>query len=140
VDGIFGVGLAEMLIIGLALFIIGGPENTARWARELGRAVRKVRQSWDAIMAEVERELGPEGKELVEVTRELNQTARQLRSKSSARGVLSDATRLLDNTRADIEALDKKPVSDSTPDGKPVKSTSNGSYAAWLPPEDDQTK
>ena len=32
-DGIFGVGLAEMLIIGLALFVIGGPENTAKWAR-----------------------------------------------------------------------------------------------------------
>ena len=43
-DGIFGVGLAEMLIIGLVLFIIGGPENSAKWARELGRFVRLARR------------------------------------------------------------------------------------------------
>ena len=44
-DGIFGVGLAEMLIIGLALFVVGGPKNTAKWAREMGKMVRQVRQA-----------------------------------------------------------------------------------------------
>ena len=47
-DGIFGIGVAEMLIIALALFVIGGPENTAKWARRR-RVMRQVREAWPTL-------------------------------------------------------------------------------------------
>ena len=132
-DGIFGVGIAEMLIIGLALFIIGGPENTAKWARDLGRMVRQVRQAWADMMVEVERDLGPEGKELMDATRELNQTARSLRSSTSPTSrLMRDATRLLDDTLDEIDPAAGKKAAETT------NSPANGKYRAWLPPDKDQ--
>jgi len=87
-DGIFGVGIAEIIIIGLVLFIIGGPENTAKWARELGRWVRKGREVWADVMAQLENELGDDGKDIVDAAREVGQEMRELRSMTSPRGVM----------------------------------------------------
>lgn len=134
-DGIFGVGLAELIIIGLALFIIGGPENSAKWARELGRTVRKVRTAWAEIMADMEQELGPEGKELMDVTRELNQAAQQLRSASPARHALRDATRLLEDTAADVKSIQDIPSTPVPSSHENLAASANDKYSAWKPPD-----
>jgi sec-independent protein translocase protein TatB len=130
-DGIFGVGLAEMIIIGLVLFIVGGPRNSAKWAREAGRTMRKVRRSWDQMMAEFEKELGPDGKELMDVTRELSRSAQDLRGVSSPKRLLSETARSLDVLASEIEGKSIPVLKADT-----EKTSSNGQkYQAWLPPD-----
>ena len=145
-DGIFGVGLAEMLIIGLALFVIGGPENTAKWARELGKMVYKGRKMWAELMAQMEKELGPEGKELVDVTRELGKGAREIRQMSPTKRVLGETMRMVESA-VDIEAVEsgesQSGKSEAAPAGPPEPAggtSGNGQddekkYQAWLPPK-----
>ena len=134
-DGIFGVGLAEILIVGLALFVIGGPENTAKWAREMGRWARKARMAWADMMAEMERELGPEGKELMDVTRELGKGAREVRNMSPTRRMMSETMRMVE-TAVDLEAGEKSQP--GRPSNSEPATSPNGkkAYNAWLPPDE----
>lgn len=124
-DGIFGVGLAEMLIIGLVLFIIGGPENSAKWARELGRFVRLARQEWAKIAAELESELGAEGREALDAMRELGQEVREVRTLPQQ--VLREAM-LPEDAPASSEEQSAPAPSEDADDAPPV-------YTAWLPPQ-----
>ena len=152
-DGIFGVGLAEMLIIALALFIIGGPENTAKWARELGKMVYKGRKMWADVMAQMEQELGPEGKELMDVTRELGKGARDLRQMSPTKRVLGETMRMVESS---VDVKDSGAVKPRSGKSEPASAaepesaagaSSNGQndqnqadetkYRAWLPPKDE---
>lgn len=132
-DGIFGVGVAEVLIIGLVLFVIGGPENTAKWARELGRWVRKGREMWAEVMAQLENELGEDGKEIVDAAREVGQEVRGLRSATSPRGVmrsalgaeLKSAESELKNPLAPPPATKKDNQGVTAGDPKPISDTAN---------------
>lgn len=90
-DGILGVGVAEVILVGLVLFIIGGPENTAKWARELGTWVRKLRKAWQQTLKQLEEELGEDGKEIIDATREFGNTVREVREIKSSRGLLGAA-------------------------------------------------
>lgn len=152
-DGIFGVGLAEMLIIGLALFVIGGPKNTAKWAREMGKMVRQVREAWASVMADLENELGPEGKELMDAARELGQGTRDVTSMGRPKRLLGETMKMVESS-LDVEGNLDKPAaladkSDKSPTPAPAPETTpsaaapsaNGDgkkYNAWLPPDQDQ--
>lgn len=145
-DGIFGVGLPEMLIIALVMFVIGGPENTAKWAREAGRTLRKVRKAWDDMMSEVEKEIGPDGKELMDVTRELGRSARELRSVSSPTRLMSETARLLDTppagpatsaTKAAATAPGTAAPSSNGTDTGVSDSPDSAKYRAWQSPKDE---
>jgi Sec-independent protein translocase protein TatA len=137
-DGIFGVGVAEMLIIGLALFVIGGPKNTAKWARELGHMIRQVRQAWSQVMADLENELGPEGKELMDTARELGQGAREVSSMARPSRLVGETMRMVESA-VDVDANTAKPASSTgAPPAEPAQedtATDAKKYAAWLPPE-----
>lgn len=141
-DGIFGVGVAEVIVIGLVLFIIGGPENTAKWARELGRWVRKAREAWSDVMAQLEDELGDEGKELVDAAREVGQEVRGLRSMNPTRGVIAKALETdLKITEVKSSASGATPTQQDSPDAETKTAAENGGgkrYAAWQPPDTPQ--
>jgi len=141
-DGILGVGVGELLIVMLVLFVVGGPKNTAKWAHELGRLVRQVRLAWAQVIADMEKELGPEGKELIDTARELGQGARDIATASPARQLMSETMRLVEssvNTLDDAAAPDK-----NAPALTPGSGNGNGSsgesakYRAWLPPENSK--
>lgn len=148
-DGIFGVGLAEMVIIALALFVIGGPENTAKWARQAGRMMRQVREAWADFTKDLEKELGPEGKELMDVTREFSQSAADLRRSTSPRRLLSESAKAMEamatrdetaTPRADQPAASSKASSSETsaaPSEAPAAEETNR-YRAWQPPKNGQ--
>jgi Sec-independent protein translocase protein TatA len=133
-DGIFGVGLAEMVIIGLVLFIVGGPKNSAKWAREMGRWVRKARQAWAQILSEMEAELGPEGKELMDATRELSKGAREVQAMRPTKRLMNETMRMVESA-VDLEAdTAAEPASSSATDTtEPI--SGNGKYQAWQPPD-----
>lgn len=144
-DGIFGVGLAEMLIIGLALFVIGGPKNTAKWAREMGKIVRQVRQAWAQVMADLETELGPEGKELMDAARTLGQGTREVASMGRPTRLIGETMRMVESS-LDVETNVDKPIAaadqptqPSSDSASPANGHNNGEkYTAWLPPDHDQ--
>lgn len=85
---IFGIGILELVIIGLVLVIVAGPQRSAIWAREIGRYITKFRQYVSVLMAELENEVGPDGRELLDVARDFKQQTSELRSMTSGRGVL----------------------------------------------------
>ncbi|MGQ9851201.1 MAG: hypothetical protein ACUVSU_14230 [Aggregatilineaceae bacterium] len=142
-DGILGVGVAEMLIIALVLFIIGGPTNTAKWARELGRFVRQARQAWAQTLAELEREMGPEGKEILDAARELGQGAREVARMNPTRHLMADTLRMVEDAtdlREDRSAVTRTETGAEalTPDNtaEPGASSARPTYSAWLPPDE----
>lgn len=102
-NGIFGVGLAEILLVLLVLFVVGGPENTARWAREIGRWMGKARRTWQALMAEIEADLGEDGKELFDAARELNQGMNDVRHMRPTRKLVADTLRDVESVGTEID-------------------------------------
>lgn len=138
-EGIFGVGLGEILVVALVLFIVGGPKNTARWARETGRMVRKVRQMWAQVLADLEKEIGPEGKELMDVTRELTHGANDIRKMSPAKRLVGETLKMVEDATDIKQAEDVPPTTaPATPPSENGKSASgtDKKYQAWLPPEE----
>jgi Sec-independent protein translocase protein TatA len=137
-NGIFGVGIAEVFIVLIALFVIGGPENTAKWAREMGRQVRKLREAWAQIMAEMEDELGPEGKEIMDAARELGKGAREARNMSPTKRFVGETMKMVESS-IDIEAntadVDRtvSSVPEKTEDAE--RSAPENKYTAWIPPK-----
>ncbi len=147
-DGIFGIGLAEMVIIALVLFIIGGPANTARWARDLGRFVRKARQMWAETLAGLEREIGPEGKEIMDAARELGQGARDVARMNPTRQLTSETMRMVEDatdTRETVSPAAPRSPAPASPAPPPPAAAAAAElpapaddaprYPAWLPPD-----
>jgi Sec-independent protein translocase protein TatA len=143
-DGIFGIGIPEMIIIVLAILIIGGPRNAVKWSGDLGRMLRKLRIMWGQMMADLEKDLGPEGKELMSATRDLTRNVQELRSSANPRKLAAQATRLvedamtetkvtLQDTIAETTAALEPPANDAPQ--APAKETSNGRYSAWTDEE-----
>lgn len=56
----FDVGFSEMVLIGIVALLVLGPERLPGAARTVGAWMRKARHSFDAVRAEVERELHDE--------------------------------------------------------------------------------
>ncbi len=135
-DGIFGVGLAEMLLIALTILVVGGPRNAAKWARDLGRMLASLRRLWQQMMGELERELGEDGKELIQATRELQHNVNQLRNAAHPTTLARQMNKMVQETTAPLqESLDKTHTeiteATKTPPPKVEAETTNGRYEDW---------
>lgn len=56
----FDVGFGELVLIALVALLVLGPERMPKAARTAGTLLRRARQSWASVRAEVERELQAE--------------------------------------------------------------------------------
>jgi sec-independent protein translocase protein TatB len=56
-DGIFGIGGNELLVVLLLAAIVLGPERFVRTARELGKFIRNVKNYFSALTDELKAEL-----------------------------------------------------------------------------------
>lgn len=56
----FDIGMGELGLIGVVALLVLGPERLPGAARTAGALLRKVRQSWQGVRTEVERELAAE--------------------------------------------------------------------------------
>ena len=64
----FDIGMGELGLIAIVGLLVLGPERLPRVARTTGILLRKARQSWHSVRADIERELA---------TEDLKQTLRQ---------------------------------------------------------------
>lgn len=56
----FGIGLPELLVIGVVAILVFGPDRLPEFARQAGRFLRQVRQFTQAARDDLRSELGPE--------------------------------------------------------------------------------
>ena len=53
----FDVGFSELLIIGVVALLVLGPERLPHAARLVGAFLRRARNQWESVRAQLEREL-----------------------------------------------------------------------------------
>lgn len=56
----FDIGMGELGLIAVVGLLVLGPERLPRVARTTGALLRKARQSWSSVRADIERELAAE--------------------------------------------------------------------------------
>lgn len=76
----FDVGFSELVLIAVVALVVLGPERLPGAARTVGALLRKARQSFESVKAEVEREVRDE--ELKRVLKSMPQPSEALRSLS----------------------------------------------------------
>jgi sec-independent protein translocase protein TatB len=77
---VFDVGFSELMLIAVVALLVLGPERLPGAARTVGALLRKARSSFEAVKAEVEREVRDE--ELKRVLKSMPQPSETLRSLS----------------------------------------------------------
>ncbi|MFP4323632.1 MAG: hypothetical protein ACLFTK_14360 [Anaerolineales bacterium] len=148
-DGILGVGFAEIIIIVLVILIIGGPQNAVKWSRDLGRLLRQGRDLFAKLMREFDKEMGDEGRQIMKATREFGQSINEVRQQSNPRRLLGEAGKRLieepyEETKQSLQEADRKAHNKHTPPAEPnpkaakpqeTKKAKPGQqvYSAWLP-------
>ena len=73
----FDVGFSELVLIAVVALLVLGPERLPGAARTVGALLRKARQSFESVKAEVEREVRDE--ELKRVLKSMPQPSDALR-------------------------------------------------------------
>jgi len=56
----FDIGFGELMMIAVIALVVLGPERLPKAARTLGTLLRRVREGWESVRAEVEREIEAE--------------------------------------------------------------------------------
>ena len=85
---ILGIGPLEVLLIGILILLVFGPERLPEFARGLGKALRRLRETYVAFTQEFKDDLQPIAQDLDEVTRELRQEVQAIREAADLRAVL----------------------------------------------------
>src|SRR5512135_1096767 len=108
-DGIFGIGIPEILIVVVLALIIMGPQDMVKTARKLGRWVYRVYHSptWRMIMS-------------------TSQELRELPTKFVREAGLEDTIDEIKNTTADVRAQLKEATSDVSDGLKDVSGEASG--------------
>jgi len=123
-DGIFGVGISEILVIIVIMLVVGGPKNMVKWSREAGRILRDMRLAWDRFSKEMEKELDPEAKELLKSSRQLTQNIADIRNTTDPKRLVRQVSKALEEkiTLPEIPSETEAP-------------TPNGKYSDWISKE-----
>jgi sec-independent protein translocase protein TatB len=85
----FDIGMGELGLIAVVGLLVLGPERLPRVARTTGALLRKARQSWQGVRADIERELAAE---------DLKQT---LRETAAAANPTPDLQRAVESSHID---------------------------------------
>ena len=133
---LFGVGAAELLVIGFFLLIVAGPKRSAEWARQAGEYLGQLRQLWQRMMDDLRNEMGDDANELLNTAQEIQRTATDFRQQTSPRNIAGQAIKMVESNTKPREFKPLTPANndhaEATPETAPA-ATDNERYAAWLP-------
>ncbi len=102
---LFGMGLPEILAIAVLTLLVFGPDRLPGLMRNFGRSVRKIREVYTALSAEVQKELGPYAKEIDEATRDLRKDINSIREITDVRNLIPPISLVQpEETKADAPA------------------------------------
>ena len=122
------ISFGKLLLLALIALLVLGPEKLPGAARTAGALVRRVRNSWDSVRAEVERELQVE---------EIKRTAREAAARAEAAQAQMNATAR--EVRQAVGAVAAVPadesVAETPPD--PIDEADAGPDLLDAPPERD---
>jgi Sec-independent protein translocase protein TatA len=128
-DGILGIGFGELLLIVFIILIIGGPKNAIKWAREAGRLLRQARILWARMLADLERDLGEDGKEILNVGREFSENVNTVRQATNPRRLARQAGQLIEEITPPVTTMANNGAE------APLENPPPPSYEAWTPPK-----
>lgn len=87
----FDIGFSELLLVGIVALVVLGPERLPGAVRTAGLWIGRIKRSFSAIKAEVEREIGADeirrqlhNEQILELEREMNAMKQSLNSSSSS--------------------------------------------------------
>ena len=105
----FDIGFTELLLVGIVALLVLGPDRLPGAVRTAGLWIGRIKRSFSAIKAEVEREIGADeirrqlhNEEILELEREMNAAKQTLNAPlsglSEKAAPSTDVVRCQDNT------------------------------------------
>lgn len=95
---IFGIGPLEVLVIGILILLVFGPERLPEFTRSLGNGLRRLRETYVAFTQEFKGELEPIAQDIDAVTREIRQEVQAIREAADIRAILQPYTDDINNS------------------------------------------
>jgi sec-independent protein translocase protein TatB len=115
----FDFSLGKLLLLALIALLVLGPDKLPGAARTVGAMVRRLRNGWDSVREEVEREFEIE---------EIRRTARK--AAADAEATQAEASETLRRLHAEVEKARAEGLTGTVDtDGTPVASQSNKAEA-----------
>jgi TatA/E family protein of Tat protein translocase len=91
-NGILGVGPLEVLFVLILVLLVFGPEKLPELTRNLGRMIRRLKETYVAFVTEFKDELTPIATEIDAATRDLRQDLYAIREAADIRGLIPTIT------------------------------------------------
>jgi TatA/E family protein of Tat protein translocase len=85
---IFGVGPLEVIVVLTLVLLVFGPERLPELTRNLGSAIRRLKETYVAFVTEFRDELTPIATEIDAVTRDLRNDLAAIRDAADIRGLI----------------------------------------------------
>ena len=113
----FDIGFSELLLVGLVALIVFGPERLPGAARTAGLWIGRLKRSFSAIKAEVEREIGADeirrqlhNEQILELEREMKAMKESLNASiSTETPTPAEPARATDTSTSTSTSQDKSP-------------------------------
>ncbi len=117
---IFGVGPLEVLVVLTLVLLVFGPERLPELTRNLGSAIRRLKETYIAFVTEFRDELTPIATEIDAVTRDLRNDLAAIRDAADIRGLIpsigeDDIGTLVKPTDTTVPALSAPAPLESVP-------------------------
>lgn len=106
-NGFFGIGIWEMMVIGVLALIFIGPERLPEVVRQVMTTIRELRNYASQVRDELQGEFGEVRRELDEVTREVDAFTRDVTADVDA--VASETQQVVNDTNTAVSELTAPP-------------------------------
>ncbi|KGI78953.1 Sec-independent protein translocase protein TatB [Oleiagrimonas soli] len=118
----FDIGFGELLLIAVVALVVLGPERLPGAARTVGTLLRRLRNGWESVRAEVEREIEAE-----EMKRKLKEAQEHIRatSEQAKASVRESAERV----REAADAMKGQPLHEDDDPQRPAETEANAEQA-----------
>lgn len=128
----FDFGFSELLVIGVVLLIVVGPERLPRVARTVGHLIGRVQRYVSDVKSDIQREMQLE--ELKKLQDQVRQQAEALEASVRAGMVTAEAgvAQVVDEVRTIAPPEPASPMSDAAPDTGAVQAPAPADDGAQL--------